>query len=109
MTNMCGMRDRSVVRSSVIPSAKYCCSGSLLRLAKGRTTIDRRDAWNGWAIVVVAATAGGEGFVIGQSHHVLPAITSPAVTAAAITATAPRRRCPIAIGELATGKPVTAS
>src|ERR1700736_3417131 len=38
---MSAMRDRSVVRSSVIPSAKYCCSGSLLRLAKGSTTIDR--------------------------------------------------------------------
>src|ERR1700756_780546 len=35
-------RDRSVVRSSVIPSAKYCWSGSLLRLANGNTTIDRR-------------------------------------------------------------------
>ena len=41
---MSGIRDRSVVRSSVIPSAKYCCSGSLLRLAKGSTTIDRRGA-----------------------------------------------------------------
>src|SRR5262252_3654776 len=37
---MSARRDRSVVRSSVIPSAKYCWSGSLLRLAKGNTTID---------------------------------------------------------------------
>src|SRR5271163_2769728 len=35
-------RDRSVVRSSVIPSAKYCCSRSSLRFVKGSTTIDRR-------------------------------------------------------------------
>src|SRR6516164_7824911 len=38
------IRDRSVVRSSVIPSEKYCWSGSLLRLANGSTTIDRRGA-----------------------------------------------------------------
>ena len=37
---MSGIRDRSVVRFPVIPSAKYCCSGSLLKLAKGSTTID---------------------------------------------------------------------
>src|SRR5712691_3496682 len=49
------IRDRSVVRSSVIPSAKYCCSGSLLRLANGRTTIDRYGVKAGcWA-----GTAGG--------------------------------------------------
>ena len=35
------MRDRSVVRSSVVPSVKYSCSGSLLRLAEGSTTIDK--------------------------------------------------------------------
>ena len=46
---MSGIRDRSVVRSPVIPSAKYCCSGSLLRLAKGSTTIDRRGAIGGSA------------------------------------------------------------
>jgi hypothetical protein len=44
ITNIFSSRERSIVRSSVIPSAKYCCSGSLLRLAKGRTTIDRRGA-----------------------------------------------------------------
>src|SRR5262245_18024178 len=36
------MRERSVVRSSVMPSAKYSWSGSFDRLLKGRTTIDRR-------------------------------------------------------------------
>src|SRR6516225_6145767 len=34
------MRDRSVVRSSVIPSAKYSCSGSRAALVKGSTTMD---------------------------------------------------------------------
>jgi hypothetical protein len=33
-----------VVRSSVIPSAKYCCLRSLLRLVNGSTTIDKRGA-----------------------------------------------------------------
>src|SRR5262249_36050898 len=41
---MWGMRDRSVVRSSVTPSAKYCRSGSSLRFVNGRTTIDSRGA-----------------------------------------------------------------
>src|SRR5215831_13307176 len=44
---MSAMRDRSVVRSSVSPSAKYCCSGSLPRLANGSTTIDSRGAVTG--------------------------------------------------------------
>jgi hypothetical protein len=35
ITNIPAIRERSVVRSSVIPSAKYPCSGSLLRLASG--------------------------------------------------------------------------
>src|SRR5262245_2563832 len=34
------MRDRSVVKSSVIPSAKYSCSGSRAALENGSTTID---------------------------------------------------------------------
>src|SRR6266478_5675480 len=46
------MRERSVVRSSVIPSAKYSWSGSFDRLLKGRTTIERRGAG-------VLVTAGG--------------------------------------------------
>jgi hypothetical protein len=54
------IRDRSVVRSSVIPSAKYCCSGSLLRLAKGSTTtIDRCGAAGGQLDVVVNDTLVG--------------------------------------------------
>src|SRR5467141_2809099 len=86
-------RDRSVVRSSVIPSAKYCWSGSLLRLANGSTTIDRRGATRGCDIGVVAATAGvGEDLVAGQSHQALRAMTSTATVTAAIAATAVRLR-----------------
>src|ERR1700730_506479 len=44
ITKLPEIRDRSVVRSSVIPSAKYSWSGSFDRLAKGRTTIDSRGA-----------------------------------------------------------------
>jgi len=44
------IRDRSLVRSSVMPSEKYCCSRSSLRLVKGRTTIDRRGATAGCEI-----------------------------------------------------------
>ena len=67
ITNMSAIRDRSVVRSSVIPSAKYCCSRSSLRLVKGSTTIDRRGATAGCEIDVAgdvldagrSATASG--------------------------------------------------
>ena len=48
------IRDRSVVRSSVIPSTKYSWSGSFDRLANGRTTIDRR----GTSFVVEAEGLG---------------------------------------------------
>ena len=57
---MSAIRDRSVVRSSVIPSAKYCCSGSLLRLAKGSTTIDRRGATMAARSERTAAASAGE-------------------------------------------------
>ncbi len=44
ITKLSEIRERSVVRSSVIPSAKYSCSGSLDRFAKGRTTMESRGA-----------------------------------------------------------------
>src|SRR6267154_3947981 len=40
MTNSALKRDRAVMMSSTIPSAKYSCSGSELRLVKGRTAIE---------------------------------------------------------------------
>src|SRR6516225_71770 len=87
ITKLLPIRDRSVVTSSVIPSAKYCWSGSLLRLANGRTTIDRRGAARGCAMVVVVATAGvGEDFAVGQTHHAPPAAIRTAATAAAAIA-----------------------
>src|SRR5215469_12995603 len=85
---MSAIRDRSVVRSSVIPSAKYCWSGSLLRLAKGRTAIDRRGAANGCAVELVAATATapeGMEVVLGasQTHQANAAMASIPAPAAA--------------------------
>src|SRR5690349_11742132 len=52
---MSGIRERSVVRSPVIPSTKYCCSGSLLKLAKGSTTTDRGAA----GVASALGAAGG--------------------------------------------------
>jgi hypothetical protein len=37
------IRDRSVVRSSVIALAKYSCSGLFDKIANGRTTTDKGD------------------------------------------------------------------
>src|SRR5215470_15694050 len=38
MTNKLGILERSVIKSSVIPSLKYSCPGSPLRFVKGSTT-----------------------------------------------------------------------
>src|SRR6266481_2536421 len=90
ITSMPAIRDRSVVRSSVIPSAKYPCSGSLLRLANGSTTIDRRGATRGCEIAAVGAAATavtvgvGVDLIVGHSHQPMRAMTSAAVAAAAI-------------------------
>src|SRR5262245_22471283 len=40
MTKRLEILERSPVRTSVRPSLKYSCSGSLLMLTKGNTTID---------------------------------------------------------------------
>lgn len=45
ITKLPEIRVRSVVKSSVTASTKYSCSGSFDKLAKGRTTIDRRGAF----------------------------------------------------------------
>src|SRR5215831_7630217 len=97
MTNMPAIRDRSVVRSSVISSAKYCWSGSLPRLVKGSTTIDRRGATRGWTMEVVAAAAtaaGGEEVVLGvsQTHQAITAMPSTAARAVATEGRVLRRQ-----------------
>src|SRR5262245_56215972 len=106
-------RDRSVVRSSVIPSAKYCCSGSVLRLANGSTTIDRRGAMAGGesdAAAGVLATVGlGEDRVADHSDQVMAAMTSATAATAAVTRRTPRRRRDASAGTLAAGRLATAS
>src|SRR6516162_3609717 len=103
---MFAIRDKSVVRSSVIPSARYCWSGSLLRLANGSTTIDNRGAAGGCAIdVVVAATVATSvvaGFVA-KTHQAAPAKTSAAAAIAARFHGAVRRRGGAAAGTFASG------
>src|SRR5215470_15669054 len=119
ITNMSAIRDRSVVKSSVMPSAKYCCSESLLILAKGSTTIDKRGATAGSLVdegvcalskaVPTGAGGVGEDLVAGQSHQAMTIMTSAAPVAIAIAAwTAPRRRGAGA-GTLAAGNSATTS
>src|ERR1051325_10976541 len=89
---MLDMRDKSVVKFSVIPSAKYCCSGSLLRLPNGRTTIDRRgaafasEAGEFWALVTAGAWASTAGeFAFGHVHHTAAPIPTTPTRLAATT------------------------
>src|SRR5215469_4375174 len=104
------MRERSVVRSSVIPSAKYSCSGSLLRLAKGSTTIERRGAGNGWGDDETAETSG-PACRPDHSHHAPPpavmmiaAAAAPAMTRVRLE---PLPRCETAAAARASEDPAT--
>src|SRR5258707_13488487 len=72
------MRDTSVVRSSVMPSAKYSCSGSLLRLAKGSTTIDRRAAGIFRAAALSAEVADGMAGPATCPDAIKPMVREPA-------------------------------
>src|SRR6185503_6035743 len=96
ITSMPAIRDKSVVRSSVIPSARYCCSGSLLRLANGSTTIDRRGATRGcgFGVTAAATTAGGveDDLAALQPHQTTTAITSTIEATPTVVAMARRRR-----------------
>ena len=55
ITKLLWMRDSSVVKYSVTPSAKYSWFGSFERLVKGRTTMESRAASAGGGVV---ATTG---------------------------------------------------
>ena len=60
ITKAPGIRDRSVVKSSVIPSTKYSCSGSRAAFVNGSTTMDCGGALVvslGWGMDVVGASA----------------------------------------------------
>src|SRR5437764_11557852 len=67
ITTLLTMRDRSVVKSSVIASTKYSCSGSFDRLAKGSTTIERRGA--GFGAFAEGAPPGAFAESRGQTHQ----------------------------------------
>src|SRR5258706_13207247 len=106
---MSAIRDRSVVRSSVIPSAKYCCSGSLLRFAKGRTTIDSRGA--DFASMLAAGCVAVEGAWVvtaggrcqGHAHHAaVPIAAAVSITTAATRPLTPIRRRLDRVGNAAT-------
>ena len=79
---MPAIRDRSAVRSSVIASAKYCCSRSSLRKINGRTTMDRRGA-------AQVATADGAGIDCDKQRR-----QGCAMTKAKHRVLCPRRRNP---------------
>src|SRR6266852_2544259 len=57
MTNNPETLDRSVMMSSVMPSLKYSCSRSRLKLANGRTTIEGRSGKEGATEGVAASVA----------------------------------------------------
>src|SRR5215831_11803566 len=93
MTKLPEIRERSVVRSSVMPSAKYSCSGSFDKLAKGKTTIERRGAGSasgaGGRCALAAAgawTGTAVGFPLGHAHQTAAPIAIAAARLAAITA-----------------------
>src|ERR1043166_5222565 len=61
MTKRLGILDRSEVMSSVMPSLKYSCSGSLLRLTNGNTAIEGlsgKGRVEGWGGGILAEGAG---------------------------------------------------
>ena len=87
MTNSPDSPESRVVRSSVSPSAKYCCSASLDMLAKGSTAIDG---------LSVGTDAAGLGSAVSRSGFQplqtnAPAPTSSTATNAAKAAASERR------------------
>src|SRR5215469_1680551 len=83
ITKLPERRERSVVRSSVMPSTKNSCSGSFDRLAKGRTTIDNRGRADGTTalptsrvLVVMGAELGAAGVGGARRPVMLPRIRS---------------------------------
>src|SRR5713101_7420756 len=89
MTKLLGILDRSVVRFSVIPSAKYSCAGSPVMLAKGNTTMEKRGAPGGIAGLVM--------------YHAAPATLTSKTTHAAAHAASRLRRGAAVLGTAAVG------
>jgi hypothetical protein len=54
------MRERAVMMSSTIPSAKYSCSGSPLMFWNGRTAIEGRSVMATGSVGAIAIVAGDD-------------------------------------------------
>src|SRR5262245_50801109 len=81
MTNRPESLESSVMRSSVMPSAKYSCFGSSLMLAKGNTAMEGRS--DGIGGTVVLGDGGPVSSCQGCVHASAPAIRASTTTAAA--------------------------
>src|SRR6516225_4906972 len=99
ITKLPEIRDRSVVRSSVIASAKYSCSGLVDKFANGRTTTDKGDdttlvgARTGETAAARFRTDGAVGSLRGQFHQTaLPSAISASISASISTSIGARRR-----------------
>src|SRR5882757_4255429 len=97
MTTRPATFERSVIRSSVIPSAKYALSASPLMLSNGSTAID------GLPEGAIAPGAGEVAALVsrvwldGRSHHAVPiAITNNATIAASQLSRRRTQRPPVA-------------
>src|SRR5262245_57927687 len=91
MTNDPGIRDRSVVTSSVSPSAKYSCSGSRAVFANGSTTIESR----GGSARIIGSTSDVTS-VLGEVTRVPVAFTASGATWGQIIQRAVAHTMPIA-------------
>src|SRR5215469_4073321 len=88
ITKLPEIRERSVVRSSVMASAKYSCSGSFDKFANGRTTTDNGDdatltgARTGETVAARFRTDAAVGSLKGRVHQTaLPSAISASITA----------------------------
>src|SRR2546422_6603905 len=95
MTKRLEILERSLVRTSVRPSLKYSCSGSLLMFLKGRMTMEGLSGNASAGVCSEGATAGG---IVGATPCGCPGAgeeekclmaTIPAPTSNTITPTRP--------------------
>src|SRR5215472_9285311 len=111
ITKLPEIRDRSVVRSSVMPSAKYSWSGSRDRFSNGNTTNDRRGIGAAGRDEICGFTGGAWtesiGVVLGHIHQAPDAIQSTAMALAGIISRRNRRAGPSVVGADVSGVDAT--
>jgi hypothetical protein len=105
MTKREEVPERAVVRSSVIPSAKYSCSGSPLMFAKGNTTIEGRSGRAGASEGKTPRASSATPSRRGQSAHIASAATITITPTARAERGSPRR----GVATLRGGSPALAS